>query len=117
MMFDGSAEGCELLSVFVDGVAVGTFGYALERVDYLEHPRSDDVMLFGVVHGSAEDAVGGPVGAFPLGHAGEDFGRRGWRCGVAVGVSGVGFADDVRVVGVSAAAEGGVELAAIHARA
>ena len=68
-------------------------------------------MLFGLVHRAAEDAVGGPVGAFPLGHAAEDFGRRGRRCGVAVGVFGVGFADDVRVVRVSAAAEGGVELA------
>ena len=58
--------------------------------------------------------MGGPVGPFALSDASEDFGRRRWRPAVAVRGFDVGLADRVRVVGVAAAAERGVELAAIH---
>ena len=48
------------------------------------------------------------------GYTREDLGRRGWRSGRAVRVFSVGLADAVGMICFAAAAERGVELAAIH---
>ena len=107
------AEGCELLAVSVEGVVFGAFGYALERADHFEYPRSDDVRLFCVVHGSRRTLWAAQSG------------RSRWatRARTSAGVGGAALwpwawavsGSQTRMRGcAAAAAEGGVELAAIH---
>ena len=92
-----------------------SFGHALQRSHDFEHSASDHFGLFGVVHRAPEDVVGGPVGLFSLCHSGEDLDRCWWCSGTLLRELHVGLADRVGVVGLAAAAERGVELAAIHA--